>query len=289
VAVTKRTSARRVSVPPAQQLDLGGRRDVTDLIEEQRPALGQLDLARLARGRSREGPLLVPVELALEERLGQRPALDLHEGAGAARGQLVDPAGHQLLARAGLAADEHGGLAGRRPRHQRQDGPQGPRVADQRAPARFTRRPGRLGGGGRRRRACALHHEEDVLHDQRLHHVVAGAGLDCLDGRRDRAAVRDQHQRHLGRALGQNAPEGVQGRTRQGQVHQGRHDHAIGEGRLEGRAAVHHRHAQPLLGEGLEQRRGRRLGRRQEQPGSQGEGRHGPILARVPPSRPCAR
>src|SRR6516162_9883068 len=42
-----------------QQLDLSLRRGLSDLVEQQRPALCQLQPARLARRRSREGPLFV--------------------------------------------------------------------------------------------------------------------------------------------------------------------------------------------------------------------------------------
>ena len=64
---------------------------------------------------------LVAEELGLEERLRQRRAVDGHERALRAGARVVDRAGHQLLARAGLPLDEHGGLGRGHARHQAVD------------------------------------------------------------------------------------------------------------------------------------------------------------------------
>ena len=56
----------------AEQLHLHGRGDVADLVEEERALVRELDAPRLARGRAREGALLVAEELALEQRVRQR-------------------------------------------------------------------------------------------------------------------------------------------------------------------------------------------------------------------------
>ena len=57
-----------------------------------------------------EGTALVAEELGLEELEGEGGAVDLDEGALAAGGAVVDGAGDELLADAGLAPDEDGGI-----------------------------------------------------------------------------------------------------------------------------------------------------------------------------------
>ena len=59
-----------------------------------------------------EGALLVAEELVLEEVLGDGRAVDGHEGPLGPGRELVEGAAHQLLARAALPEQEHGGLAG---------------------------------------------------------------------------------------------------------------------------------------------------------------------------------
>ena len=59
--------------------------------------------------RAGEGALLVAEQLALDERLRDGGAVDLDERAFVRGGVLVDRAGDELLAGAGLAGDEDGG------------------------------------------------------------------------------------------------------------------------------------------------------------------------------------
>ena len=68
-----------------QQLDLARRRDLADLVEEQRSAIRQLKPPVLAHHRARERPLLVPEQLALEQRLRERRTMQLDERPGRAR------------------------------------------------------------------------------------------------------------------------------------------------------------------------------------------------------------
>ncbi len=89
-----------------EHLRLGQRRHVADLVEEQRPAVALLeDADPLAIGAG-ERPLLMAEQLALEQGLGDRGAVDGQEGAGRAATVLVDCPGHQFLARAALAQDQ---------------------------------------------------------------------------------------------------------------------------------------------------------------------------------------
>ena len=70
----------------AQQLDLQRQRDVADLVEEQRAAMGELDLALGGLDRAGEGALLVAEQFGFEQILGDRGAVDRDEAADAAAG-----------------------------------------------------------------------------------------------------------------------------------------------------------------------------------------------------------
>ena len=73
----------------AQQLGLGLEREVADLVEEQRAAVGQLEPALLALHRAGERPALVAEQLALDQVLRDRRTVDLDERArGAPRERL---------------------------------------------------------------------------------------------------------------------------------------------------------------------------------------------------------
>jgi hypothetical protein len=76
-----------------EQLRLQGRRQHPDLVEEQRPARGELKEPRFGLAGIGEGPALVAEQLGLEEGLGNRRTFDVDEraareappGAGSAR------------------------------------------------------------------------------------------------------------------------------------------------------------------------------------------------------------
>ena len=91
----------------AQDLRLQRQRQLADLVEEQRAAVRELELARLARRRAGERALLVAEQLRLEQRLGNRRAVDRDERAVGARAQRVQRAREQLLAGAALAFEQH--------------------------------------------------------------------------------------------------------------------------------------------------------------------------------------
>ena len=91
----------------AQQLRLQRRAHRPDFVEEQR-ALVRLLEASLARAdRAGEGAAHVAEELGLEQRLGNRAAVDRDEAVRAARAGVVDRARGELLAGAGFAGDQH--------------------------------------------------------------------------------------------------------------------------------------------------------------------------------------
>src|SRR5690606_39279879 len=63
----------------AQQLDLLGQRHALDLVEEQAAAVGMLDAGDALALRAGEGAALVAEQLALEDALGDRRAVQGHE------------------------------------------------------------------------------------------------------------------------------------------------------------------------------------------------------------------
>ena len=63
----------------AQELGLRRRRELADLVQEDRAAVGELELPEPARRGAREGALLVAEELALEQRVRNRRAVDRDE------------------------------------------------------------------------------------------------------------------------------------------------------------------------------------------------------------------
>ena len=89
-------------------LELGGRG--IDLVEEDRAGVGRLEAAGPVGDRPGERSADMPKQLALEEALGEGPAVDAHERSAPARRELVDRLGDQFLPRAGLADQEHRGV-----------------------------------------------------------------------------------------------------------------------------------------------------------------------------------
>ena len=91
----------------AQQLDLQVRPHRADFVEEQRPAVGQLEAPRLVAVRAGEGAAHVAEELALDQVLGDRAAVDRDQlPVLARRVAVVQRLDDQLLADAALAGDQ---------------------------------------------------------------------------------------------------------------------------------------------------------------------------------------
>jgi hypothetical protein len=95
-----------------QELGLHRHRHLADLVEEQGAAGRRLDLAAGPLGGAGERAALVPEQLALEQRLGDRRAVDRHEGPAPTLRALVDAPRQDLLAGAALAQEGHRDLAG---------------------------------------------------------------------------------------------------------------------------------------------------------------------------------
>ncbi len=91
----------------AQELDLRGRRQLADLIEEQRAAGGLRELSDMAVGGAGEGAFLVTEQNGFHEIVGDGAAIDGDERLGAPLAAAVYRARDHFLADAGLAFDQH--------------------------------------------------------------------------------------------------------------------------------------------------------------------------------------
>jgi len=121
VAATTRASTVIVRLPPtrvicrclslldhAQQLRLRGKRQLADLVQEQRPTRGRLE-GTLAEGvRASEGTALVSEQLVFDQVLRECRAVEGDERAVRARAEAVQLPGDELLSRATLPHDERG-------------------------------------------------------------------------------------------------------------------------------------------------------------------------------------
>src|SRR6202035_5907370 len=121
----------------AEDLRLDGERQLANLVEQEGAALRELEAAGLSAVGAGEGPLLVPEELVLHQRLGDGRAVDGDERPRPAGGEGVQGAGGELLARAALAGQEHRAVGGGDPGQQAEGG------ADPRMPADDGGRAGR--------------------------------------------------------------------------------------------------------------------------------------------------
>ena len=100
----------------AQQLYLERRRQVADLVEEQRAAIGRLEPAGARLLGAGEGAGLVAEQLGIDQRLAESAAVHRDEGPLAAAHRVHVPR-HQFLAGARLADDQHGGAGARHALH----------------------------------------------------------------------------------------------------------------------------------------------------------------------------
>ena len=190
--------------------------------------LAELEAAGLALVGAREGAALVPEELGFQELARHGRAVDLHEGGAAARRVRVDGARHQLLAHAGLAADQHGDV---RPRGLLDDGLDLAhlRAREQR---QLALQPVAVVVGGRRRRRGVAARPAGHAADDRLEvfrgvrpaQEVVGARLDGFHDLRGVPVVGDHDHRARGGELLRTAEE-----VDAGDAGQADRDHREGE------------------------------------------------------------
>src|SRR5205085_8868500 len=92
----------------AQDLGLRLRAHVADLVEEDRAAVALLELADLLLRCAGERSLLVAEELRLDQLLGNRRAVHLHEALAAAQAVAMNGPRDQLFADAAFTGDQYG-------------------------------------------------------------------------------------------------------------------------------------------------------------------------------------
>ena len=104
-------AGERALLEEPEQLHLHRDGEVADLVQEERTAVRRLGAPDAPLARVGEGALLVAEELGLDQGLWERGAVENHERAVLARREALERLGHQLLAGAAFAADEHRRLA----------------------------------------------------------------------------------------------------------------------------------------------------------------------------------
>ncbi len=104
----------------AQQLHLQVVGHLADLVEEQRPLVGQGEHALVLPDGAGEGAGLVAEQLALQQVLRDRPAVHRDKGLGGPGPGGMDRPGQVLLAHAGLAEDQQRHVRRDHPLHQGQ-------------------------------------------------------------------------------------------------------------------------------------------------------------------------
>ena len=132
----------RAFLQEAQQARLALERHVADFVEKQRAAVRGLDPADLALVRARECTALVAEQFGLQQRRRNGRAVHGDEGRVGAQRLLVDRRRRQLLAGAGFAGDEDGGVRVRDLADRREQPAHGVARADHRAAGARHRRPG---------------------------------------------------------------------------------------------------------------------------------------------------
>ena len=164
------------------QLDLRAKSHVADFIQEDGAAVGLLEPADAPRLRAGEGAAFVAEQFALQQRFGNGGAVDRDERRVGPIAVLVKGAGDQLLAGAGLAADEHVDRLGGDAANLLVDGLHGGAAADQGVArgAGFAQED-RFG-----HEAVAVGRFADQIqqlrHIERLEHVIVSAEFRRLDG-----------------------------------------------------------------------------------------------------------
>jgi hypothetical protein len=201
-----------------QQLDLQLDRHLGDLVEEQRAAVGALEVALVPPLGAGEAAALVPEQLALDERRRDGAAVERQERRLAAPAQLLQRLRGEILAGAAFADQEHRGVGRRHPldhlvepehrfgRAEQQAEPVERRAAVRGAVGRRRRRRCRRGAPAAGRRVAGTGDaaaDADVGQNafqaadvERFGQVVAGAETQRLHGAFDVGVA--GHQHHFG-------------------------------------------------------------------------------------------
>ncbi len=184
----------------AQQPGLRLHRHVADLVEEQRPAGGLLELAEMPRDGTGESALLVAEQLALDQFGGNGCGVDRDERSIAPTAQLVDRLCDQFLAGAGFAEDQHGQVVAQHTRDHAVDRLHRRTAADQRQSLADRRvlDPVRRGRGSPDRLAYGAGQFVDVEGLGEIFESTGIAGAHCGI---ERILRREDDDRHCRKAL----------------------------------------------------------------------------------------
>ena len=197
----------------AEELGLEGEGDLTDLVEQNRAAIRQLEAAIPLIGRAGEGAFFVAEEFAFDKRLGNGGAVDLDErlvGTLAVEENLV---GNKLFTRSIFTADHDRGIRPADAVYEIfQAGNGGTASNDLAASDAFTiekirdsDRPLKIGG--------LLENEVDLRHRKRLRQIIKSPRAHAFDNGFDRAIRRDHHHERLvvrvGKAIDKDAPVAI--------------------------------------------------------------------------------
>ena len=192
-----------------QELGLHTDRQLADLVQKQRAAVRRLEEARLRFDRAGKRSAHMTKELALEERVDHRRAVDGDKGLLAPRADLVERARHQLLPRARLAAHQNDlGVRGE-PLNEAEDLLHGGASSHHAAVldlARHLAFERHEVGPALELLADLGQHLAEPLEVERLGQVLAGAQLDGFDRAVDGGEAGHQDDfaaRHLGADLAQ--------------------------------------------------------------------------------------
>ena len=120
VRLDRLRAAERIVLPRLQQLEqlrLRRRRELADLVEEQRAALRRRQLALDPPYSGRMSALRCSEQLALDQRLGNRGAVEFDERLRRARAVVVNDPSDLTLSGPGLARDQHVDVQRRDQRH----------------------------------------------------------------------------------------------------------------------------------------------------------------------------
>src|ERR1039457_4788988 len=97
---------QRLLLEHAEQLGLGGRRHIGDLVQKEGARVRGLNPPHRLLIRAGERTALVPEQLSLEQRLGNRSAIHRAEWMPRASAGLVNRPRHHLFSGTGFAYDE---------------------------------------------------------------------------------------------------------------------------------------------------------------------------------------
>ena len=95
-------SLERLLLQDPKQLHLGSTGKVTDLIEEERSSIRELEATAMLPIRTGEGAALVTEKLRFEKRLRQRGYIHRHQGTFGSRARIMDRFGEKLFTGAAL-------------------------------------------------------------------------------------------------------------------------------------------------------------------------------------------